>query len=317
VKTPESDRPDDIEAQIRELLGVGLFRTPPDGFDPLTAKARELRAYGYPARPDAERQPRLHAQWERLLSQPIRMIEPRFAPIRDKAHGSRTTYGLPAGNGWGGAISWAPKDDTITFVSGQWTVPHIVSPKPGDSIVANWIGIDGANDDPHGRESYDILQCGTTQLVIDPLGIGTIYESFAWFEWYPASPVEISNFRVSPGDTMSCVICVYSPTEAGIHLLNVTTGIGTAFTKIAPKKTSLLGNCAEWVIEDPVSSGMRLGRFGETFFDECVAGTQGGALLLGGDGSLLPMYDINGKDIAIPERETDVVVKIRYADQAP
>jgi Peptidase A4 family len=317
---PDIDRPDALQARVREMLGIRAFRRPPAAFEPMSAKARALRAYGYPARPNPKTQPRLHELWTQVVSQPIHLIEPEFAVMQDKARGAGTRYGPPAGNGWGGAIAFAPEDDTITFVSGQWTVPHIVSPRTGNFICASWVGIDGANDDPHGRESYDILQAGTTQMILSAdhwYGDSFEYDSFAWFEWYPAAPVTISNLKVSPGDTIQCTICVYSPTEAGIHLLNMTTRVGTSFIKTAPGSTQLVGNSAEWVIETPPSSNMGLGRFGETFFDGCAAGTQGGQLLLGGDGSMLSMYDVDGHDIAVPNRETDLLVRIRYTDANP
>jgi hypothetical protein len=136
-------------------------------------------------------------------------------------------------------------------------------------------------------------------------------------EWYPGPAIEVTNLKVSAGDTMYCVICVYSPTEAGIRLLNITTGIGTSFPKTAPGTVRLVGNCAEWVVEDPVAANINLGRFGDVYFDECVAGTQGGHLLTAGTGTLLPMYDVNGHNIATPEAETDLLFRIRYTDAAP
>jgi len=62
---------------------------------------------------------------------------------------------------------------------------------------------------------------------------------------------------------------------------------------------------------------MSLGRFGNVYFDECVAGTENGQLLLAGEGRMLPMYDSSGHDIAIPTAETDLIVRIRYADASP
>lgn len=319
MEIPDGERPEAIQAQIRELLGVRPFKAAPEGFDPLKASSRALLAHGYPARPDAKRHPKLHEQWNRMLSRPIRLIEPQFAVMTDKARGSHS-YGLPiAGNGWCGSTAFAAKGDSVTFVSGQWTVPHIVAPVVGDCIVANWIGIDGANGDPNLNDSYDILQAGTTQLIDYTehwYGDSNDYLSFVWFEWYPAPPIEITNLKVSPGDVMYCVICAYSPTEAGIHLLNTTTRLAVSFTKTAPGSTKLVGNVAEWVIEAPPSANMRLARFGDIYLDECLAGTAGGHLLTAGDGVLLPMYDPTGH-IAEPELETDLLLKIRYTDKAP
>jgi hypothetical protein len=298
--------------RINEVLGIRRFTAAPEGFDPLAAGPRELLVHGYPARPDPQQDPDLHERWSRMLARQTKRVDPEFALLTDQSRGSRHVYGLPAGNGWGGSIAFAGKGNSVTFVSGQWTVPHITEPKPGDCICACWLGIDGANDDPSGNDSYDILQTGTTQVIL-----GGSYYSFAWFEWYPGPSMRISNYPVFAGDTVVAVICVYSPSEAGIYLLNLTTGLGTSFTKVAPEKVKLVGNCAEWVIEDPVSSGLNLGRFGDVYFDACLAGTSSGEILMGGQGSLLPMYDTNGKNIAWPTAETDRLVRVQYVDHAP
>jgi hypothetical protein len=303
------------KGRIHESLGVRLFKPTPERFDPTNASARELLLHGYPARPDVQLHPTLHEQWKHMLSQPISIIEPQFGLMAHKADWSHLRYGLPAGNGWSGGIVFSAKGDTVTFVSGQWSVPHPVSPKPGDCICAEWVGIDGANGDPNGNDSYDILQAGTTQMIVTTV-VPLIF-SFAWFEWFPAAPVAITNLEVSPGDTMYCAICVYSPTEAGIHMLNVTTRIGTSFVKTAPPNNQLVGNCAEWILEDPVSSNMNLARFGDVYFDNCVAGTEAGALLPGGTGRMENMYDINGHGISIPYGENDLLIRVEYADQSP
>ena len=49
---------------IHDALGVRLFKHPPEGFDALQAEDKELLVYGYPARPDKERHPELHATWD-------------------------------------------------------------------------------------------------------------------------------------------------------------------------------------------------------------------------------------------------------------
>jgi hypothetical protein len=205
----------------------------------------------------------------------------------------------------------------MTFVAGEWTVPNIAAPKPGECICAQWVGIDGANSAPDlDWDSGDILQAGTTQMIIPVLGT-QVHLSFAWFEWYPEQPMNISNFAVSPGDMMLCTICVYSPTEAGVHLFNLTSGIQTSFVKTAPGTVQLLGNCAEWIVEDPTSLEWPLGRYGSVYFDSCVAGTQGGKLLLGGTGRLDNMYDTNGRNISVAYAENDLLVRVDYTDRSP
>jgi hypothetical protein len=304
-----------VRARIHDALGVRVFKSPPEQFDPLEASDRELVLYGYPARPDREDQPDLYRRWAWIVTRPATVIEPQFA-VTNQGHAPGHKYGLPAGNGWAASIAWAPKDDAFSFVSGQWNVPNIAAPKPGNCICSAWVGIDGANDDPLGRESTDILQAGTTHMGI-AFGPAILHASYAWFEWYPADPVTIPNFPVAAGDTMHCLICVYSPTEAFIFLLNLTSQVRTSFVKIAPKKVELTGNSAEWVVECPVSSNMNLARYGDVYFDNCLAGTQGGALRPGGTGSLLNMYDSSGHDISVVTAETETLVKIEYSDASP
>jgi hypothetical protein len=300
-----------------EALGVRMFEPAPDGFDPLKASARQLLAHGYPARPDPQLHPELVERWERLMSRPMTFVEPKFASMEHKRDWAHPTYDLPAGNGWAGGIKFAAKGDTVTWISGEWTVPHVFQPKPGNCIAAEWVGIDGANDDPNGPDSGDILQAGTTQMIVGTIA-GPIHFSFAWWEWFPEGPHTITNLPVSPGDIMQCTICVYSATEAGVHLWNLTARVGTSFV-VKPRnpKIALVGNSAEWILEDPTDADLLLARFGDVYFDNCVAGTQDGKLLLGGTGRLDPMYDFNGHNIAVPRAENDWLIKVEYTDESP
>jgi hypothetical protein len=305
-------RPESIRGKANKILGVRLFKRAPAGFNPVTAKARELLVYGYPARPDVKRHPQLNELWEKMLSRPIRFIDPKFSVMKDKGHGPRPKYALPSGLGWCGSIARpasGPKGGTVSFVSGQWTVPHIVAPSPGDCICACWVGIDGGNED-----SDDILQAGTTQMLVDRFGFLPEYVSFAWFEWYPAPPVTIANFPVSPGDTMYCTICANSPTEAVIRLLNVTSGVATVFMKTAPAKIQLAGDTVEWVVEAPIDANMNLARFGDVYFDASLAGTNSGQLILAGGGALVPMYDVHGNVISKASSITGQLIKVEYSD---
>jgi hypothetical protein len=312
---PSKKRPKPVRRKADQRLGVRLFKPAPKGFNPLTARPRELVAYGYPARPDQELHPPLHELWTKMVSRPIRMITPKFAVMKDKGHGPRPKYSLPAGLGWCGSIARpanGPKGDPVSFVSGQWTVPHIVAPGSGDCICACWVGIDGGSED-----SNDVLQAGTTQMLVNRLGFPPEYVSFAWFEWFPALPVTIVNFPVSPGDTMYCAICANSPTEATIHLLNVTSGVATVFIKTAPDKIQLVGDTVEWVVEAPIDSNMDLGKYGDVYFDSCVAGTKSGQLLFAGTGALIPMYDVNGEVISKASAETEQLIRIQYVNASP
>ena len=291
---------------IHDALGVRLFKKPPEGFDPLQAEDRELLVFGYPARPDKETHPELHEIWTGMGSRRLTMIEPQFALRTDKQHGIRNTIANDTSTNWSGAVSFAAKGDSATYVIGQWTVPDVVAPGLGSYYCASWVGIDGDG-------SGDVLQAGTECDVVS-FGFFTAKQTYVWWEWYPNFEVQIANFPVTSGDVMFCAICVHSNTEAGFYLTNLTTGASTSFTKTAPEGTHLVGNCAEWIVEAPTVNGGQsaLARYGDVYFDECIAGTKNDHLLYAGDGDLITMVDSSNHPISVPTRETNELIKIQF-----
>ena len=302
----ETEQRHEAAQAIHDALGVRLFQRPPEGFNPLEAEDRELLVFGYPARPDKDRHPELHETWKRMVSRPLTIIEPQFALRTDKQHGIRNTIANDTSTNWSGAAAFAAKGDSATYVIGQWTVPDVVAPGLGSYYCASWVGIDGDG-------SPDVLQAGTECDVVS-FGFFTAKQTYVWWEWYPNYEVQIANFPVTSGDVMFCAICVHSNTEAGFYLTNLTTGASTSFTKTAPRGTHLVGNCAEWIVEAPTVNGGQsaLARYGDVYFDECIAGTKNHALLHGGDGDLITMVDSSNKKISNPTRETDELIKIQY-----
>ncbi len=304
------------QERFRKAHGLRRFKPAPKGFDPIAATDRKLLVHGYPARPDAERHPELLERWTQLVSRPWTVVEPQFATA--KGAWSDLRYELPVGTGWAGSTVFPGQGDTVKWINGQWTVPHVVAPGPGDCMCAEWIGIDGAYGGPSAH-SDDILQAGTTQWIV-----GGVPDSFAWCEWWADPPVTITNLPVSPGDTMHCMICVLTPTEGGVHLWNITTGAATSFIKTPVNPNSgirLVGNTAEWVLEDPVrdelASERYLAQFGDVYFDNCIAGTQNGELLVAGSGKLVTLQGIPDgasaiRNIAVPSIENDLLIKVEY-----
>jgi hypothetical protein len=313
--------PPDAVQQPDEALGLRLFRPPPEGFDPLQASDRELLVYGYPARPDAQVHPELHDHWRRMMSRPMAVIQPEFADPPIPVRRSRGKYALTA-FGWAGSVAIPEPGDQVTFISGQWTVPDVAIPwneAPFENIYlcAAWIGIDGAPD----TNSLDLVQAGTTSWIA-PAGnsifnTGAGPAAFAWGEWLPDNPKSISNFPVSLGDVIYCLICVYSPTEAGVHMLNLTSQILTSFimTPQNPKEIQVAGVSAEWILENPPKDDGTyevLPQFGEVYFDNCIAGTREDQLLFAGDGNLQNMPNVNGVTIASPQVVTDRLMTVTY-----
>jgi hypothetical protein len=309
--------PDNADgAASRQPAGIRLFTLPPAGFDPVRASDRELLAHGYPARPDQQQQPELHQHWTAMLSRPMTVVTPQFDVMPDRLGGRRLKYADTVGLGWAGTSLIVPSGgDPVTFVSGQWTVPAVVPPEGdhGLSACATWIGIDG-----NGEDSGDILQTGTTQQIT----YGASQVTFAWFEWFPASACTISNLDVSPGDVMYALICIYTSTEAAVYLGNMTTGKLVSFVKDGSSEgLSVAGASVEWILECPQQQNgdfAILTKFGDVYFDNCIAGTNGSdgpRTVLGGSAFGLTMLgndDDNIVRIAAPLALNDRAFKVQY-----
>jgi hypothetical protein len=171
----------EFEPVTPEEIGVRLFKLPPAGFEPLKADARELQVHGYPARPNQKLHPRAYAQWEQVLSKPLTMVHPAFGVVK---HERSSVPGLAAppppepvltSPFWSGAINASePLDEDVSFVTGQWTVPHSV---PAGSSAAEWgcstwVGIGGFWDSGGEDGLMSLIQAGTAQDVIqtpDPI----------------------------------------------------------------------------------------------------------------------------------------------------
>jgi hypothetical protein len=304
--------------------GIRLFAPPPSGFDPTAASDSELQEYGFPVRPDAHIFPQLHVVWRQTMSEQMLMIQPQFDVVpywfRKQPAEVVPTEAVVAptgGDGWcGSAEDFLVSGDAVTVVMGAWTVPNVYGPygQLTRCGCAEWLGIDGYNE-----LSVDIVQAGTTQTIVPLSGHR---ESFAWFEWYPAEPKTISNFPVSPGDYIFCIIDVRSPAEVGVFMNNTTSRLTTSFVKEVPKvdpypleDLQVHGVSVEWVLENPESGWLGpLPKFGRVFFDTCLAGTRDGRVILGGKTRhLLGMHDVNGETIARSGALADQTVTMMYA----
>jgi Peptidase A4 family len=309
--------PDNPDASpSNQPQGIRLFTPPPAGFDPVRASDSELLAHGYPARPDSQQQPELHRHWTEMWSRPMTVITPQFDVMPEGPGGRRLRYANTVGTGWAGMSHAVPAGgDPVTFVTGQWTVPAVVPPQGdhGLSACATWIGIDGI-----GGASPDIVQTGTTQQI----AYGGSQETFAWFEWYPAAACTISNLAVSPGDVMYGLISVYTSTEVAVYLGNMTTSKLVSFMKDAtPEDPPVTGASAEWILECPqlkTDIFTILTKFGDVYFDSCLAGTYGsGGLQIVNGGSAFGLHMLGNDDgaivdIAAPVSLNDRAFKVRY-----
>ena len=136
---------------------------------------------------------------------------------------------------WSGYATYQPAT-TFTDVKGSWVQPSVSCPSKTAQYASFWVGLDGYN-------SNSVEQIGTDS---DCRGRNRpVY--YAWYEMYPAYPVNLS-MAVHPGDTMSAEV-VTSGSTFTLTITNVTTGATFSTQQTA---TAALTS-AEWVAEAPSS----------------------------------------------------------------
>jgi hypothetical protein len=281
-----------------------LFQVPPLGFDPKSAPNEELQRYGLLARPSADSSPQYQKLWSRTYSAKVDFVAPTFRArnrYRRLPPQRRQTF-----NNWAGLAVQTSGTPLIT-VAGTWTIPY---PRAPDDAAGNepnynsaWIGIDGY------FPSTDILQAGvdfnfttgSTEISIAP-----------WWEWWPGDSYYIDSLQVSPGETFSCVIVgTAGGADALVQMTNLSSNRHVTFLATAPANTTLVGDCAEWIVErqnrtsasdSPISD---LSQFGSVFFANAFASTSRpqshGTVLAAGSGTPISMSANDGVQlIAVP-----------------
>jgi hypothetical protein len=159
----------------------------------------------------------------------------------------------------------SPQANSVTAVSGSWTVPAVTG--TGTAYSAVWVGIDGYT-------SSSVEQIGTEQDVVNGRA-----EYSVWYEMYPLGSVTISSMSVSPGDSITASVqYVTSGTYAGQFQLTITdtTQKNDTFTTYQ-SASGVQRSSAEWIVEAP-SSGrgvLNLANFGSVAFTGATATING------------------------------------------
>jgi len=281
---------------------VHTFPLPPNGFRPLAASPEDLRRFGFPRRPDHVETPEAATRWVKAFAKYPRFehIEPEFqARGERRLTNQRTDKGTEGqlnatSYNWSGLVLTIGGGDHFSWINGSWTVPNAYpAPGGGTGYSSAWLGIDGDG-------SPDVLQAGT-----ETDSDGTCY---AWFEWFPDYSIGISNFGVVPGDVLTLLLCATGSNSAWMSIGNLTSMQYTSFAFNAPSGTTLVGNCAEAVVERPEINGVQaqLPRYGEVFFDDVVAYTANGLSCPIGLGTPISMVaDDCTTVISVPQVEAD------------
>lgn len=263
---------------------------PPESFDPLAASQEELKKFGFPVRPDRDRQPAEYAFWEKMFAKPLvfeefdlEILPPIATQIRGLFWESPRRQ---TSRNWSGAYI-TPRDGTV--FSSIWTAFQVPTPnlppgaKPGEKdLSSTWIGFDGQ------RRYYmsTLPQFGTAQNIEPKMGIPT-RSFYAWWQWWvrglgsQATPIKLPAPTIHAGDLITCYMQVAAD-RAGVSFVitNVTTGRGLQFFQSAPAPNGGLpfkvsGATAEWVMERPAippdPTPMPLPDYGTVDFRDCGA----------------------------------------------
>jgi hypothetical protein len=281
--------------ELGENTRINTFHPPAD-LDPLTASPKELAQAGFPARPTDIV---ALASYNRFFTQnrnKLRHIEPTFA-VGSKTRPSRRLIQSEdllneLSTNWSGVLVHPPGGDSIRWVTAQWNVPF-VSPSANDGLESAdcWIGIDGWG--PEG--SHDVAQAGV-ECTTRRNGNEVEVDCYAWFEWWPAAEHKITNFPVSPGDSVGVTICAENGfrgeiTVVRVFFANTTKGISTSFEVESPQDYSLSGLMAEFIVETPMLDSVNIGLpiYTDVLFTDAMAGTAGKKIVYPRDGDTLSL----------------------------
>jgi hypothetical protein len=272
---PTPPTPTERRSLTEKLIkGIRIPQAPPKGFNPLEGTDAELKSYGLPPKPNNVTDPVRYAKWEKNLSKPLTFVAPTFEIIEKKQTSLANKVGNVKGDAtsgnWSGFVTTdLAAGEKFNLIEGEWTIPNAYpnsSKADGTYLAFSWIGIDGWG-------SSDVLQAGTASQCNVSNGVTTSQSAWPWFEWFPSYAMQFNNFSVKPGDTIWAEVYAESSTVGFAFLYNEGAGTYTSITFDAPSGTSLQGNSAEWILEDPSggSSEYPFPNFGSTFFFDCYA----------------------------------------------
>ncbi len=203
---------------------------------------------------------------------------------------------------WAGyALAVTP--GTVKSVEGSWIVPK-VSPSKSSTYVALWVGIDGYNDST-------VEQTG----ILVESEYNRVYY-YAWYEFYPSSPV-YASYVVKPGDVITATVTYLGNDEYQTVISDVTEGwtYSSPVTTVSGAKDS----DAEWIVERPATMyGLTtLANFGTAYFGEQYTSVSStnyavingqteaiGSVTQGPNPVAITMVNSNGQPLATPSALT-------------
>jgi hypothetical protein len=177
---------------------------------------------------------------------------------------------------WSGYALSTPAG-AVSHVAGNWKVPAVASTNSGYSSA--WVGIDGWSNGT-------VEQIGTDS---DYLNGHARY--YAWYEMYPAAPVNLT-MTITPGDTISATVDYVGSNQFALSITNVTTN--STFSTTQTSSTAQLSS-AEWIQEAPSSftGVLPLANFGTINFSGANATVNGTNSLADNAGSGTTLFQVD------------------------
>jgi len=311
-RRPELSPEQKHELTQKLLLSARVPQEMPKGFDPLRASPKDLKSFGLPPRP---KDPKKAANWERLMSRPMKLVQPTFEVVeRNRVPLSRRVeqstlqkHDCYTNDCFSGAVIWDHDDDDsdygFVYITGTWVVPNPYpgSDKDSDRFFSDaWVGLD----------SRDTILGGTSHNIYSHNNKCT-KDIHAWFEWLPGFPIKINDFNVSPGDTVTCYVWTYTDDDGSlkgnysIHNWNSKSYASVAFGPPDPDDVDFVGDSAGWLVQaGPIPE------IGSVPFSMCGALTESAVWwdLLSAD--TYNMVSVDGTVEFIAELEGDTAVNV-------
>jgi len=171
---------------------------------------------------------------------------------------------------WSGYVVEGPTS-SVTAITGSWRIPTVTCNGSEPTSVIAWVGMDGLSN-----------------TSVEQIGTGTICTSngpeyYAWFEFFPneqsqkqipaCTPAQVSQcLTLHPEDIVSAAVSYTAGTGFTVVMKDTTTG--QSFARIEADSSAERAS-AEWIVERPQSSSVRLANFATLTFKGCYATVSG------------------------------------------